>query len=168
MINKLFIVCPFSCMETFLQNKFGNDIFFLTSTAAVLPCKDVEYISEIKLFIIREKIKQIYIVNDTACRFINGIIKKNKIAGLPAEKVIEELYIEHYFSDFKYQSLLHQQNKLAELNIKNQATELINSILLGECISQFDLEIKGLITTKEKELLEEVQIKNQNYTIYES
>jgi carbonic anhydrase len=166
MLNKLFIVCPFSRMETFLQSKYGDDIFFLTCTATVLPYKDFEYILEIKQFIIRERIKKIYIVNDTACPFINGIIKQNKNIGFPAEKVLEELYIEYYFTDFKHQSLFHQQYKLAELNVKNQVDELLYSTLLGDSISQLNLEIKGLITTKEKELFQKNQI-NNNHTIYE-
>lgn len=167
MSNKLFIICPFSQMEFFLQKKYGNDIYFLTCSGAVLQYEEYEYISEVKQFILREQIKTIYIANDTSCSFINGIIKKNKLHGLKSEKIIEELYIEYYLSDFKNQSLLVQQNKLAELNIKNQANELMNSTLLGSFIFEFDIEIKGLITTKEKELFKEVQIKNNNYKIYE-
>lgn len=167
MSNKLFIICPFSCMEAFLQSKYGDKIFFLTSTAAVLPYKDFEYIFAMKQFIFREGIKQIYIVNDTACRFINGIIAQNKNIAFPAENAIEELYIEHYFSDFKNQSLFHQQNKLAEHNVKNQANNFIDSAILGECIYQFDVEINGLITTKENGIFKEVKIKSKNYTAYE-
>lgn len=167
MNNKLFLICPFSCMEKLLQSKYGNDIYFLTCSGAVLQYEELEYISEVKRFILREQIKTIYIVNDTSCRFINGIIKKNKLYGLKSEKIIEELYVEHYLSDFKNQSLLVQQNKLAELNIKNQANELMNSTLLGSTIFAFDIDIKGLITTKEKELFKEVQIKNNSYKIYE-
>ena len=86
---------------------------------------------------------------------------------MKSEKIIEELYIEHYLSDFKNQSLLVQQNKLAELNIKNQANELMDSTLLGNSIFEFDIDIKGLITTKEKELFKEVQIENNSYKMYE-
>jgi hypothetical protein len=162
MANKLFIICPFSCLDKFLRNKFGNDIYFLTCSGAVLQCDDFEYISEVKRFILREKIKTIYIVNDTSCRFINGIIKKNKLYGLRSERVIEALYVEHYLSDFKNQSLLVQQNKLAEFNIKNLAHELMNSFLLGGCISELDIEIKGLITSKQYKLYKEIQIETNN------
>jgi carbonic anhydrase len=154
-------------METFLQNKYGNDIFFLTYSGAVFQCLEFNYISEIKQFIIKERIKMIYFVNDTSCRFINGIIDKNKLFELPSEKLIEELYIEHYFSNFKDQSFFNQQYKLAELNINNQVNKLMNSTLLESCISEFNIEIKGLITTKEKGLYYEVQIENRNQNIYE-
>ena len=162
MENQLFIVFPFSCMETYLQNKYGNNIFFLTFSGAVLQFQEFEYILEVRDFIEREKIKKIYIVNDTSCKFINGIIKKDKIFKLQAQRVIEELYIDNYFSDFKDQSLNHQQFKLAELNIKNQINGILNSTLLGKYISEFDIEVKSIITSKEKKLYKLIQIETNN------
>lgn len=167
MSNKLFIICPFSCMESFLQKKYGNDIFFLTFSGAVFQYQELEYLSALKQFIIQEDIKTIYIVNDTSCRLINGIINKNKLFGLKSEKVIEDLYIEHYFSDFKDQTLMKQQSKLAELNIKKQANEMINSMIIGNCISKFDIEINGLITSKDKKIFKKIRIENSNNKVYE-
>ncbi len=158
MDNLLFIVCPFSGMETYLQNRYGNNILFLTFSGAVLQFQEFEYILEVRDFIEREKIKKIYIVNDTSCRFINGIIKKDKIFKFQAQRVIEELYIDNYFSDFKDQTLCHQQFKLAELNVKNQINGILNSTLLGSYISEFDIEVKGIITSKEKKLYKLIQI----------
>lgn len=159
-MNKLFIICPFSCMEHFLRIKFGNDIFFLTSSGAVFQSQELEYLSALRDFIIQEKIKTIYIVTDTSCRFINGIINKKQLFGLSSEKAIEELYIEYYFSDFKDQPLLNKQYKLAELNIRKQSNEILNSALVGSYISQFAIEIKGLITSKDKNLFKEMNFEN--------
>lgn len=156
MANQLFVICPFSGMESFLQDKFGNDIYFLTYSAAVLQYQEFEYISEVKQFLYRERIKTIYIVNDTSCRFINEIIRRNKIPGLPIKKAIEELYVEHFFSEFKDQPLCHQTYKLAELNIKNQIHTIMNSFLLGSHIAEFDIEIRGIITSKENKLYKEI------------
>lgn len=156
MANKLFIICPFSGIESFLQNKYGNNIYFLTYSGAVLQQWDLDYMLEVKHFIFRERIKKIYIVNDTSCRFLNAIIKKNKILGFHSEKIIEDLYIEYYLSEFKDQSLFSQQQKLAELNIKNQVDEIMNSTLFKEYIDEFSIEIKGLITSKEKKLVKEI------------
>ena len=152
MDNRLFIVCPFSCMETFLQYKYGHDIYFLTYSGAIVQNQESEFIAKVEEFIFRESIKSIYIVNDTSCRFINGIINKNTLFGLSSEKVMEALYIEHYFSEFKDQSLCNQKYKLAELNVKNQIKVMLNSPLLGSCIAKFDIEVKGIITSREKEL----------------
>lgn len=162
MANQLFIVCPFSCMEPFLQNKYGKDIFFLTFTGAVIQFQEFEYLLEVRDFIIREKIKTIYIVNDTSCRFINGVVNRHKIVGFQPENVIQELYINHYHTDFKNQPFYKQRNRLAELNVKNQIREILVSTLLGSCISDFDIEIKGLITSKEENLCKLLQMENNN------
>ncbi len=160
MRNKLFLICPFSCLENILQAKYGNDIYFLTSLGAIFQFDEIEYVSELKSFIIREQIKEIYIVNETSCKFINGVINKNKQYGLKSEKLIEKLYLENYFLDFKNQPKLVQQNKLAELNILNQANSLMNSSLLKSFIVEFDIVINGLITNKEIELFQEIKISN--------
>ncbi len=133
----------------------------------ILQKTDLEYISEVKHFIKRERIEAIYFVNDTSCRFINAIINKNELFGLPAEREIEELYVEHYYSDFEGQSLFNQKNKLAELNIRTQANEILNSSLLGSFISKFGIEIKVIITSKGKRMFKEIRIENYNSKVYE-
>jgi len=120
MANQLFIVCTFSFLEAFLQNIYGNDISFLTFSGAVFQFNEIEYSLEVRDFIVREKIKDIYIVNDTSCRFINGIIMRSKVSGFPSENVIEELYIDSYLKYFKDQPLFKHKYILAELNVKNQ------------------------------------------------
>lgn len=166
MKNKLFIVCPFSCMELYLQKSFGKDIFFLTFPGSVFNTQDDELLAEIEHFIIREEVKNIYIVNDTSCRFINSIIDPNKMAGLACEKVIEDLYIEHYFSIFKDKSIPYQQTKLAELNVQNQAKELMDSSL-GAFIKKKNIELTGLITNKQKAVVKEFKIENSEAKVYE-
>ncbi len=80
---------------------------------------------------------------------------------------MEELNIEHYFTHFKDQRFLNQQYILAELNIKKQANELMNSKLFESYISEFTLEIKGLITSKDKDIFKEIPIEKSNNKIYE-
>jgi len=167
MSNKLFIICPFSYMESCLKNKYGKDIFFLTSSGAVFQNKEFEYLAALRDFIIQEEIKTVYVVNDTSCRFINGIINKKRSVGLSSEKVIEALYIEHYFSDFKDQTLLHQQKKLAELNIKKQANEILNSSIIGNYLTESEVQIKGLITSKDNMIFNEIKLENISDKIYE-
>lgn len=160
MNNKLFLICPFSCLENKLQSKYGEDIYFLTSLGAVFQFNENEYLLELKQFLIREKINEICIVNDTSSRFINGIIKKNNLYGIKSEKIIEELYLAHYQSDFHNQPLIAQQKKLAELNIKNQANSLIQSNILGNFIVECNIVINGLIISNEKEIFQEINISN--------
>lgn len=160
MEKKLFIVCPFSCIETFLKSRFGDDTYFITSPGAALPYNEFEYMSEIKEFVIRERIQTIYIVNDTSCRFINAIITRNKLFGLPSEKVMEELYIEHFFNEFKDQPVRHQKHKLAEINIRRQLKEITNSFISDIYPYESQLTIKGLLTSKQNKSLQEIRIEN--------
>jgi carbonic anhydrase len=165
MDNQLFVVCPFSRLEPFLQNKYGKNSFFLTYSGAVLQYQDVDYLLDVKDFIFREKIKTIFIVNDTSCRFLNGIVKQKKKLGFESEKIIEELYIDNYFSDFKEQTIDDQLFKLSELNIRNQINGIVNSTLLGSHIADLDIKVKGLITSKENKFYKEIN--TEKNTIYE-
>ena len=167
MSNKLFIVCPFSGMEGFLRNRYGNDIFFHTSSGAVIQRDELEYLTALRDFIIQEEIKTVYIVTDTSCRFIDRIVKRKKLFGVTSEKILEDLYIEHYFTEFKEKTLFQQYKKLAELNILNQANEMRNSPILGSCIAELEVEIKCLITSKEKNAIAELALENSNDRIYE-
>ncbi len=58
MLPKPFIVCPFSCMKSFLEKKYMTDIFFLTFSGAVFKHQAFEYLSVVKDFIVQEDIKK--------------------------------------------------------------------------------------------------------------
>jgi hypothetical protein len=160
MANKLFIVCPFSCLETFIKKNYGDDAIFLTYAGTVLEPHDFVFNLGIKHLILKEKIKKIYLVNDTSCRFINSIIKRKQLIGLTCEKIIEELYIENYFSYFQSQPVLAQQHNLAELNIKSQINRILKFKLFNDFIAESGIEIKGIITSKERNAIKELQIDN--------
>lgn len=147
MENQLFVVCPFACLETFLQKKFGDNSFFMSSSAGVLQFNDNDQISELTTFILRENIKTIFIVNDISCQFIKGVVERQKLNGLYSEKIIEDLYIDHYFSHFNNQPADKQKIKLAELNAKNQLTNLLKILPLDTV--EFGIQIKGLLIKKE-------------------
>lgn len=167
MYNKLFVVCPFSNMEIFLKNNYGPDAYFLTFTGANIQHQELECMSEVRHLIISENIQAIYIVNDTSCRFIHGMLTGNWSFNMPSLSVFEDLYIEHYSTLFKNQSLIHQQRKMAELNVKYQVSELLDSFILGGCIRDLHIDIRGLITTKSKNLIKEIQFDNCNREVYE-
>lgn len=167
MNNKLFVVCPFSCMEPSLRKEFGSDIYFLSAPGAILDVDDAKYMESITEFMDRKKIKTVYFANDTACKFINRIIKREELFGLSAENILEELYFDYYTSYFKRQPLHEQQIRLAKLSIKKQVADLMRSGLPGEFIQEKNIEIKGLITTKSKNIFEEIVLDTFDNTIYE-
>jgi carbonic anhydrase len=146
--NKLFIICPFSGLEHFLRTKYGEDVFFLTYSASILQHNDYEYITELRQFILREKIKSITFVNDISCRFIKQVIQQKQKFGLASESTLEELYIEHYFSEFKDKSILDQTYNLAKLNVMKQVQDCLQSGIIGKAIEENAIKVKGLICSK--------------------
>ena len=167
MKNTLFITCPFSCIEVDLQKQFGKEIFFLSSTAAALQYEESVYMEGVKDIILREGIKTIYFVNDTSCRFINGVIKKKDNFDFFPEKALKKIYTEYYSSDFKRQALCKQQIKLAELNLKKQMKMIRRCSVLGTYIRESKIEIKGLITIKSKKKYTEFDLSSVDINLYE-
>ena len=145
MNNKLFLVCPFSCMENFIRQKYGDDVFFITGIAAGLQLNEEGYAAVIKDFISRENITEVFIVNDTSCRFINNVLNNENSFGTHSEAVIQNLFDENFYSLLKGKTLNEQQVILAELNIKRQAKEMMKPDLFLNQITKGKICIKGLI-----------------------
>ena len=145
MNNKLFLVCPFSCMENVIIQKYGDDVFFITGIAAGLQLNEEGYAAVIKDFISRENITEVFIVNDTSCRFINNVLNNENSFGTHSETVIQNLFDENFYSLLKGKTLNEQQVILAELNIKRQAKEMMKPDLFLNQITKGKICIKGLI-----------------------
>lgn len=155
MNNKLFLVCPFSCMENFIRQKYGDDVFFITALGAVFQFEDVNYTEVLRDFIIRENITEITIVNDKSCRFIKSVLEKEKGFETFSEEVMLTLLIDNYSVIMHNKSLIEQTKALAELNIRRQVKEILANELFLQTIIQENVRIKGLITTKaENKLIE--------------
>ena len=147
MNNKLFLVCPFSFMENFIRQKYGDDVFFMTAMATVMHFEREE-ISAIKLFIEREKVQEIIITSDTSCRFINGALKCEKEFGSYAETQIKNIVLENEDALAKTNSEEEKQKIIANSIVKNQAQEIRSSNLFLSEIFKSKIIIKGIITTK--------------------
>ena len=143
----LFLVCPFSCLEQPIKRKYGKDHFFLTSPAAVFGWNQIDHLIAIRDVIVQQEIKEICVVAATSCRFINAVLQKNKPFGLPAEKVLIELYIDNYFKYFKDEAIANQQNQFAKLIVQRQLDELIAVPFIGECIEEHDITLQGLVSS---------------------
>ena len=87
--NKLFIVCPFCQLESFLTQHYG-DIFFLTAPAAMYDF-DTDNIQVLKEFISREHIKDVYIVGEISCILTKGVLAHSSQSRLPCEDGIKKL-----------------------------------------------------------------------------
>ena len=89
MNNKLFLVCPFSCMENFISNKYGDDVFFITAMGTIFQYDETEYLETIKQFIDRENITEIFVVSDTSCRFINNALKNDLVLEVILKRLLK-------------------------------------------------------------------------------
>lgn len=159
MNKKLFLICPNSQLEHFLKDRFGEDAYFLTALGAVFNFNDVANAEAIADFIEREAISEIYIVNDTSCRFIESVLEKRKSARTAAEQVILNLLIDNYPTVMAQNSLLAKKRILGELNVGRQFFEIISNELLLQSIVRSKVRLKGLITTKRAGKVKETGIK---------
>lgn len=159
MKNKLFLICPDCQIDHFIKEKYGNDIFFLTALGAVFNFNEVNYIEAIADFMERESIAEIFIVNDTSCRFIKSILEKEKGYGTYAEHVLLNLLIDNYSNIMVSSSLMDKKKTLMELNIQRQALEILSNELFLPQIVQAKIRLKGLITTKAENKIKEVNVK---------
>lgn len=161
--NKLFIICPFSNLEFFLQKYFGKNSFFLTFSCAIIETQDYQYLETIRDFIVTQNIQTVYIVNDVNCRFINNIISNKKSLGLWSENILQNLYFEEYFTHFKNKPLAYQQYKLAELNVMNQINNMQHFSLLQTLLINNSFDLKGLITCMNTQKVKEIKTKELAY-----
>ena len=92
MNNKLFFICPFSQLEHFIREKYGDDVFFITTLDDVFQFEDANYAEVIRDFIKRENITDIFVVNDTSCRFIKSVLEKEKGFEIFSEEIMINLF----------------------------------------------------------------------------
>ncbi|MDZ4712455.1 MAG: carbonic anhydrase [bacterium] len=156
----LFIICPFCQLESFLRTKFGDDIFFLTSPAAVLNFSADEVLA-IREFIKREHIKDIFLVNEVTCNFIDEAIKNKKEFGLHCEKQLRVL-LQNSNSNIKSQeSLRTWKEVLAQNNVLKQLEYISTEEIFRHEISALGINIHGIITVKHEKNIFTIQIYKQ-------
>jgi carbonic anhydrase len=164
MKKQLFLICPTTQAETFIMSEFGEMTYFLTSLGGVFNFNQIEFIEAVTRIIQNEDIREIVIVHDTSCHFIKSIFAKEKGHGTYAEKVLVDLLIDNYSSIMQQEAERGKRRKLAELNVQRQAEELISSQLIQQFLFTQELEIKGLVTTKNENLIEEVALNIHEYS----
>jgi carbonic anhydrase len=161
MKNKLFLICPDSQLEAFIKEQYGQGVFFLTALGAVFNFQETNYVEALGDFLKREAIEEIFVVQDTSCRFMNSILEQEKGFGTKAEQVMLELFIENYSNIMAGASQIEKKKILAKVNIRRQALEILSHELLLIALGQSQIKLKGLITTKSKGQLEEVNVRLQ-------
>lgn len=155
MNKKLFLICPDCHLEHFIRKKYGDDVLFLTALGAVFNFSEVKYIEAVMDFITEESVTDIFIANDTSCRFIKSIVERENGFDTSCENIIRDILIDNYSAIMHGKSLIEKKKHLAEL-IVNQQIKLImtNELFLLHIIQQ-DVRLKGLVLTRDEQVVTE-------------
>ncbi|CAN5593965.1 hypothetical protein BH11BAC2_BH11BAC2_15460 [soil metagenome] len=148
----LYITCPFCQLNHFLEERFGTEIYFLSSTAMVLNYNESE-ITSIKDFLRQKNIKNVYLVTDISCNFLEEALTYKKEFGLNCEKELR-LLAQKLDSTYERNVPLEiKKGRLAEHNIIQQLGYLNNEKILKSEIDMLGINVQGLITDKVSTLL---------------
>ena len=158
--NKLFLICPFSQMETFLRNHYGGEIYFATAMGSLFKFDDKDYFNYFKHFIQRSNITEINLVVDTSCRFLNNVLTQEQDYNTNTEKELLSVFLKNYEDIVEHTAINKKQQFLAELIIKYQTDKLLNISFFESLIRQNLITLRGLITTISKN--EKFEVKNVN------
>jgi carbonic anhydrase len=142
----LFLVCPFSCLEPFINRHFGKSGYFLTSMGANFQQHDEAYWADVRSFIRQHSISMVYVVCDTDCRFLQQAMDTGGEGQSPAVAVMKQLRMDYAVSFNDTMTTLQQQHHLAELYLRQQIALMTMPDALGPC----RVNIRGLITTRSR------------------
>lgn len=158
MHHNLFLVCPFSSVEPFIQKHYGTDVFFLTAPASHFKFEEEAYLQEVRHFIAENRPRNIFIVYDTSCRFLRGIISGQEYPEVAACKPIREIFQHNHRAIMRLPQLEAKVEKLAEYCLIQQTIHLIQPHVLGEEIMKHGIQIRGLITNRLKDVYRDMDV----------
>lgn len=164
--NKLFLICPFSNLEHFIRRIHGIDVYFMTSMATSFNF-DREYIKMIADFLDRKMITHIYVVNDTSCRFMNGMFENKMSSGSEAEKNLEALFMDNHKIIMKQSTISEKVKLLSEINIQKQISNIREQDILLSIIDKNNICIKGLITNKAAKTYIELNVEKYEFGTFD-
>lgn len=140
--KKFFFICPFCQIEHFIRKHFGN-VYFITAPASIFSFHDEEYALEIRDFIARKNIEEIYFVSDVNCNFIDSALSGATPHGLSCEQVIQNLMSSSEDTSFT----------LSQKIIMNQINAIKNTKSISDLMIDKKVKLQGIITSKKENKL---------------
>lgn len=134
--SKLFLVCPFCQMETFIRKEYGN-VYFLTAPASIFNFSDEQFAKEISTFLTTYHITDVYVVCDLTCKFIHNALAAGPAHGLSCEQTLECMVSR---SDDPF--------SLAQKIIQLQVTNIKNAHSIHAAVNERKIKIHGIVTSK--------------------
>jgi carbonic anhydrase len=156
--NKLFLVCPDCHMENYLQDYFGDHVYFVTASGIVMNTNDMDAMEGFCNLLHNERINEIHVVCETSCVQMQNIIRNQKPYGFYFEEVLIDLFVDNYFEIMNHSAEFDRLKTFAEKNIIRQIDEIFNCPQIMQACAELDIEIKGLLVSKKTNLIEEVLI----------
>ncbi|WP_146194167.1 carbonic anhydrase [Brumimicrobium oceani] len=161
--NKLFLICPDCFLENRIQHNFPGQSYFATALGAVFAPIKFGYAESINGIINRENIKEVYVVNDTSCRFINAIIQGEEGFNTKEEKILNDVFYENSVAILKHENIKDRAMELLQLNLTKQVKELRKTDLIGSKFQAGVLTIEGLIYDRKTLSFEMLHIKDNSH-----
>lgn len=146
--NKLFLVCPFSQMEPYITNNIDKNAYFITGITGRLCLSNDDYLCQLQMLLFNKNIRELIVVNDVNCIFINEVLSNNSIYKTAATKLLESLFLENRELFLAQASIGKSKHLLAKLNVIDTYLKIINNNFLKETFSDLEIEVSGLISNK--------------------
>lgn len=162
MVSKLFIICPFSSLELFLENRFGAACYFISSPGSVSPFDDPVFNDSIKCVVQNEKIAELYITIDTNCRFLNNVLNKLSVYDTKWEYKLQTIFERHFSEITSAPDKQKQQEMFAQKIIMQQVSDVFKISEITSVIIDSKIKLKGLVTTRTSSLCREINIPTSN------
>lgn len=156
----LFFVCPFSQLESFLRDRYGDKSYFATSIATLSQFHDRAYANSIVELIINNGINEIGIAVDTNCRFLNSVLQKQTSQYFKLTYPLQEIFDLHITEILNQKSLSERRQLFAKFVIHHQAEEMCKVNLFKLLVMSGQITVKGIITTRSSNESKEVSIRH--------
>lgn len=153
--KNLFLICPLSTQEDFINKHFSGTNFFLTSVGGVFNFEEIDYLELLAEFIEKERIKNIYFTRDIDCPFVSDLLSGKKVLYPYAETVLSEIYVDNYF-EITNMTRFDAAKKLGILSMQKQINELSAHSYLGNLIAKQKIGLGGIILRKKDDVVSEV------------
>lgn len=161
MDTKLFLVCPFSFMEPYIQRTFGSEHCFLTALAINFEFEHPDWGPSVKKVLEDHKVAEIVLVQDLSCKFLTSAVKKQEILIDDEDFELVKILEQHAEDVFLTESVLRQKERLAKRYLKHQLNRISSLPALKEGVSSGNLKIKGLLSDKVGDTYNEIEVELQ-------
>jgi hypothetical protein len=151
MRNHLFLICPLSFSEGYLNRNIPGNHCFLTALGTTFRFDEIKYVEKVKEFLESEMINCITIVHDLQSEIFSKIINHEKIK---VDYYPMEVLLNHYLNNYQQinacPSMEEKSRELAIQHMRELSSIIANHALLKPTIDKKNISVNGLMIHKTK------------------